>query len=56
MLELLRPPAHRGPLIAAGVVLLAVGVALIQFRLDADLVHALSAALLAALALESLSG
>ena len=51
MLELLRPPPHRGPLIAAGVVLLAVGVALIQVRLDADKAHALSAAALAVMAL-----
>ena len=34
MSELLRPPAHRGPLIAAGGVLLALGVVLAQLRLD----------------------
>jgi hypothetical protein len=32
--ELLRPPPHRGPLIAAGAVLLAVGLALVEVRLD----------------------
>ena len=32
-LELLRPPAHRGPLIAAGAVLVTVGVALEEIRL-----------------------
>src|SRR6185436_5820825 len=31
--ELLRPPAHRGPLIAAGAVVLAVGLALEELRL-----------------------
>src|ERR1700742_2488803 len=31
--ELLRPPAHRGPLIAAGAVCLGVGVALEEVRL-----------------------
>lgn len=51
MLDLLRPPPHRGPLIASGVVLLAVGVGLIQFRLESDLWHAVSAAALALLAL-----
>jgi hypothetical protein len=35
--ELLRPPPHRGPLIAAGAVALAVGVALEELRLDAKL-------------------
>jgi hypothetical protein len=34
LLELLRPPAHRGPLIAAGAVLVTVGVALEEIRLD----------------------
>ena len=33
LLELLRPPAHRGPLIAAGAVLVTVGVALEEIRL-----------------------
>ena len=32
--ELLRPPPHRGPLIAAGAVALGVGVALEELRLD----------------------
>jgi hypothetical protein len=41
-LELLRPPPHRGPLIAAGAVLLATGLALFELRLDvAPAVHAL---------------
>jgi hypothetical protein len=35
--ELLRPPPHRGPLIAAGAVSLAVGVALEELRLDHEL-------------------
>ena len=34
MLELLRPPPHRGPLIAAGAVVLATGLALLELRLD----------------------
>ena len=34
LLDLLRPPAHRGPLIAAGAVVLAVGVVLEELRLD----------------------
>ena len=34
LLELLRPPPHRGPLIAAGAVLLTVGVALEEIRLS----------------------
>ena len=33
-LELLRPPSHRGPLIAAGAVLVTVGVLLEEIRLD----------------------
>ncbi|MEA2244511.1 MAG: hypothetical protein QOD24_4067 [Solirubrobacteraceae bacterium] len=32
--ELLRPPPHRGPLIAAGAVLLTAGLALVELRLD----------------------
>jgi hypothetical protein len=32
--ELLRPPPHRGPLIAAGTVLLTTGLALLQLRTD----------------------
>ena len=35
--DLVRPPAHRGPLIATGAVLVAVGVALFQLRLDEEL-------------------
>ena len=35
--DLARPPAHRGPLIASGAVLVAVGVATFQFRLDEEL-------------------
>ncbi len=35
--ELLRPPPHRGPLIAAGAVALATGVALLELRLDDSL-------------------
>jgi len=35
--ELLRPPAHRGPLIAAGSVVLAVGLALLELRLGGEL-------------------
>jgi len=34
MHELLHPPGHRGPVIAAGAVLLTVGVALQQLRMD----------------------
>src|SRR5215211_5562042 len=34
LLELLRPPPHRGPLIAAGAVLVTLGVALEEVRLD----------------------
>ena len=51
-IELLRPPAHRGPLIAAGAVVLATGVLLAQLRLDGpvgDGVHLVYAALAAAL-------
>ena len=53
-LDLLRPPAHRGPLIAAGAVVLAVGVVLAELRLgDAVgvVVHALIAGVPAALIL-----
>lgn len=35
--DLARPPAHRGPLIASGAVLVAVGVALFQLRLNEEL-------------------
>ena len=34
LVDLLRPPAHRGPLIAAGAVLVTVGVALEEVRLN----------------------
>jgi hypothetical protein len=34
--ELLRPPPHRGPLIAAGAVVLATGLAVGELRIDAD--------------------
>src|SRR4051794_16965958 len=37
LLELLRPPPHRGPLIAAGAVLVTVGVALEEIRLASKL-------------------
>jgi hypothetical protein len=41
-LDLLRPPPHRGPLIAAGAVLLATGLALFELRLDVSpVVHVL---------------
>ena len=36
MLELLRPPPHRGPLIAAGAVVLATGLAVFELRLNAE--------------------
>ena len=52
MRELLRPPAHRGPLIAAGAVVLTTGVVLAQLRLEepvGDGIHLLYAALVAAL-------
>ena len=53
-LDLLRPPAHRGPLIAAGAVVLAVGVVLAELRLgDAVgvVVHALITGVAAAVIL-----
>jgi hypothetical protein len=37
LLELLRPPAHRGPLIAAGAVLFTVGIVLEELRLEDQL-------------------
>jgi hypothetical protein len=52
MLELLRPPAHRGPLIAAGAVLFTAGIALEEIRLEEklpDAVHVLIVAAAAAL-------
>jgi hypothetical protein len=54
LLELLRPPAHRGPLIAAGAVLVTVGVALEEIRLHDKLpigVHLVILALAAAVML-----
>jgi hypothetical protein len=54
LLELLRPPAHRGPLIAAGAVLFAIGIALEEVRLEDKLpngVHTLIVAAAAALIL-----
>jgi hypothetical protein len=54
LLELLRPPAHRGPLIAAGAVLFSAGIALEEVRLDDKLpngVHVLIVAAAAALML-----
>src|SRR4051794_18778081 len=58
MRDLLRPPAHRGPLIAAGAVLLTVGVALEQVRVAPGhgwqlLIAAVVAALLLWLALHA---
>jgi hypothetical protein len=59
-LELLRPPAHRGPLIAAGAVLVTLGVALEEIRLHDKLpigIHlvilALSAAAMLALGIQA---
>jgi len=52
VLELLRPPAHRGPLIAAGAVLFTAGLVLEEFRLDDALplgVHLVIVAAVAAL-------
>ncbi len=37
LLELLRPPAHRGPLIAAGAVLFTAGILLEELRLESEL-------------------
>jgi hypothetical protein len=60
VLELLRPPPHRGPLIAAGAVVLATGLALFELRLDEELavgVHfvilAIAAGLVLALGLQA---
>ena len=60
LLELLRPPAHRGPLIASGAVLVTLGVVLEELRLSGRLtlgVHlvilALSAAVILALGLQA---
>jgi hypothetical protein len=46
-LELLRPPAHRGPLIAAGAVLLTLGIALEELRLSDQLGNGLHLVILA---------
>ena len=60
MLDLLRPPPHRGPLIAAGAVVLAAGLAVFELRLDDTLalgVHflilALAAGVILALGLQA---
>jgi hypothetical protein len=60
VLDLLRPPAHRGPLIAAGAVLVTLGVALEELRLHDELplgVHlailAVAAAVMLALGLQA---
>jgi hypothetical protein len=54
VLDLLRPPPHRGPLIAAGAVVLATGLALLELRLEDELavgVHFLILATVAAIVL-----
>jgi hypothetical protein len=48
MLELLRPPAHRGPLIAAGAVLFSAGIALEELRLDETLPNGIHVLIVAA--------
>jgi hypothetical protein len=48
LLELLRPPAHRGPLIAAGAVLFTAGIALEEIRLDDALPNGLHLLIVAA--------
>jgi hypothetical protein len=48
LLELLRPPAHRGPLIAAGAVLFTAGIALEELRLDDALPNGLHLIIVAA--------
>jgi hypothetical protein len=50
LLELLRPPAHRGPLIAAGAVLFTAGIALEEIRLDDALPNGLHLIIVAAAA------
>jgi hypothetical protein len=50
LLELLRPPAHRGPLIAAGTVLFTAGIALEEVRLEDTLPRWLHVLILAAAA------
>jgi hypothetical protein len=48
LLELLRPPAHRGPLIAAGAVLFTAGIALEEIRLEDALPNGVHLVILAA--------
>ena len=48
LLELLRPPAHRGPLIAAGAVLFTAAIALEEIRLDDALPNGLHLIIVAA--------
>jgi hypothetical protein len=48
LLELLRPPAHRGPLIAAGAVLFTAAIALEEIRLDDPLPNGLHLLIVAA--------
>jgi hypothetical protein len=50
LLELLRPPAHRGPLIAAGAVLFSIGIALEELRLDEELPNGVHLVIVAAAA------
>lgn len=50
LLELVRPPAHRGPLIAAGAVLFTVGIALEEQRLDEVLPNGIHVLIVAAAA------
>ena len=47
LLDLLRPPPHRGPLIAAGAVLMTIGVALEEIRLADELATGVHLAILA---------
>jgi hypothetical protein len=47
LLDLLRPPPHRGPLIAAGAVLVTVGIVLEEIRLDDQLPTGIHLAILA---------
>ena len=47
LLDLLRPPAHRGPLIASGAVLFTLGIALEEQRLDDTLPNGLHVVILA---------
>jgi hypothetical protein len=50
VLELLRPPPHRGPLIAAGAVVLAAGLVLGMFRVDDELSPVIATLIFAAAA------